>query len=95
MHVLALSVEVHLPECRSLKAKRATLRPVLDGIRRRYSVAAAEVAYQDKWQRARIGIAAVSGSANHASEMIDDVERYVWSFPELQVLQVERSWLEV
>ncbi len=95
MYVLALSVELHLPECRSLKAKRSVLRPVLEGARRRYSVAAAEVAHQDKWQRSELGIAAVAASERHATDIIDEVERHVWSFPNLQVVGVSRHWLEL
>ena len=94
MVVLALSVELHLPGCRSLKAKRSVLRPVLDGARRRYSVAVAEVGYQDTWQRAEIGVAAVGGSERHVVEVIDEVERFVWSFPDLQVVGAARHWLE-
>jgi hypothetical protein len=95
MHVLALSIEVHLPDCRSLKAKRAELRPLLEGLRRRYSVAVAEVADQDTWQRAGIGVVAVAGSAAHVTEVIDEAERFVWSFPGVQVLESSRHWLEV
>jgi hypothetical protein len=95
VHVLALSIQVHLPECRSLKAKRAELRPVLDGLRRRYSVAAAEVSDQDTWQRAGIGVVAVASSAAHVTDVIDEAERFVWSFPGLQVLESSRHWLEL
>ena len=95
MHVLALSVDVHLPECRSLKAKRAELRPVLEGLRRKYAVAVAEVSDQDTWQRAGIGVVAVASTAAHATDVIDEAERFVWSFPGLQVLESSRHWLEV
>ena len=94
MHVLALAIELHLPACQSLKEKRAVLRPVVDGVRNRFPVAVAETAHQDMWQRAEIGVAAVSGSAKIAREIIDDVERFVWSFPELDVLEARRFWTE-
>ncbi|MEL7208946.1 MAG: DUF503 domain-containing protein, partial [Actinomycetota bacterium] len=86
MHVLALRIDLHLPDCRSLKAKRAELRPILDGLRRRYAVAAAEVSDQDTWQRAGLGIVAVASSAAHVTDVIDQAERFVWSFPAVQVL---------
>ena len=41
--VLALAVELHLPACRSLKDRRAVVRPILDGARHRFRVSAAEV----------------------------------------------------
>ncbi|HEV8295916.1 MAG TPA: DUF503 domain-containing protein [Acidimicrobiales bacterium] len=94
MHVLAMAIELHLPTCRSLKAKRAVLRPLLDGMRARFPVAVAETDHQDTWQRAAIGVAAVSGSAKVVQEVVDEVERFVWSFPDLHVLEVRRHWLE-
>jgi uncharacterized protein YlxP (DUF503 family) len=93
MHVAALTVEVHLPAVHSLKEKRAVLRPILEGARRRFAVAAAEVDGQDLWQRATLGMAAVSGSFRHAGEVLDAVERFVWSFPEVEVTACRRDWL--
>ena len=70
----------------SLKEKRSVLRPILEGCRRRFAVAAAEVDHQDLWQRAELGMAAVSSIAlGHAGEVLDAVERFVWSFPEVEV----------
>ena len=94
MHVLALELDLHVPTSRSLKQKRAALRPVLDGIRHRYPVAVAETGHQDKWQRAEVGVVGVSDSASHVEALIDDVERFVWSFPELDVVDTVRRWME-
>ncbi|MBT5849402.1 MAG: DUF503 domain-containing protein [Acidimicrobiaceae bacterium] len=94
MHVLALKIELRLTACRSLKDKRAVLRPIIDGIRNRFTVAVAETDRQDEWQRATIGLAAISNSPGHASEMIDEAERFVWSFPEVEVLETWQRWLE-
>ena len=94
MYVGSLEVDLHLPDCHSLKAKRAVIKPVLEGARRRYSVAAAEVGFQDKWQRAKLGMAVVASTERHAAEVLDEVERFVWSFPEVQVLDISRHWLE-
>ena len=71
------------------------IKPILDGSRHRYSVAAAEVGLQDKWQRAELAMATVAGDASHAAEVLDAVERFVWSFPEVEVLACERLWPEL
>jgi uncharacterized protein YlxP (DUF503 family) len=84
--------DLHLPTCHSLKEKRAVIKPILDGARHRYSVAASEVGYQDKWQRAELGVATVAPTPAHAGEVLDAVERFVWSFPEVEVLEAERTW---
>lgn len=94
MHVVALRVGLHLGAVHSLKEKRAVVRPLLEGCRRRFPVSAAEVAAQDLWQRSVLGLAVVSGSARHAGEMIDAVERFIWSFPEIEVTSCQRQWLE-
>ena len=84
-------MDLRLPAVHSLKEKRAILRPILDGARRRFAVAAAEVGSQDTWQSATIGMATVSGSAYHAGEVLDAVERFVWSFPEVEVTSTLRN----
>ncbi|MEO6121766.1 MAG: DUF503 domain-containing protein [Acidimicrobiales bacterium] len=80
-------MELHLPHCHSLKEKRGVLKPILHGARNRFGVAAAEVSSQDKWQRAGLGFASVSASAAHADEILEHVERFVLSFPEVDLLE--------
>jgi uncharacterized protein len=94
MFVCTLEVELHIPEARSLKAKRAVVKPIVEGARQRFGVAAAEVDHQDLWQRASLGFAVVSSSAAHATAIVDQVDRFVWSHPEVDVVSSERRWLE-
>ena len=94
MHVCALSMDLHLPASRSLKAKRAVVKPIVEGCRSRFGVAAAEVGHQDQWQRSELAFAAVADSPSHVEVVLDAVERFVWSHPELEVSAAGRSWLE-
>jgi uncharacterized protein YlxP (DUF503 family) len=94
VYVLSLEVQLRIPAARSLKDRRQALRPVVEGARRRFRVSAAEVDGQDSWQRAGLGFAVVASSHTGAVEVIDAVERFVWSFPELEVLSAERTWSE-
>jgi uncharacterized protein YlxP (DUF503 family) len=94
MHVAVLKLDLHIPQSRSLKAKRAVVKPMVEGIRRRYAVAVAEVDHQDQWQRAEVGVAVVAGSEGKAAEVLDGIERYVWANPEVEVLAADRSWLD-
>ena len=70
------------------------VKTILSGAARRYGVAAAEVDHQDKWQRAELGFAAVAGSSSHVVDVLDAVERFVWSFPEIEVVDTTVRWLE-
>jgi uncharacterized protein len=92
VHVAVVRFQLHIPQSRSLKQKRAAVRPIVEGIRHRFSVSVAEVGYQDKWQRALVGVAVVSESQAHAAEVVDSVERWVWSRPDVEVSRFERQW---
>lgn len=95
MDVGALEVDLHFPHCHSLKEKRAVIRPILDGARNRFRVAASEVAFHDKWQRARLGFSCVGPDGDgHVPELLGRVERFVWSFPEVEVLHTEVATFE-
>ena len=94
MVVGSLCMELHLPASRSLKAKRSEVRPILDGVRARFRISAAEVAHQDTWQRTALGFAVVSASAAQVDSVLDDVERFVWSRPGVDVLDATRAWME-
>ena len=94
MFAAAEVFELFIPDCHSLKQKRAVVRPIVEGLQRRFKVASAEVGRQDKWQRADIGVAVVSGTESHVLDVLGQVERFVWSFPEVQVLEQRRSWME-
>jgi hypothetical protein len=90
----ALVVELHFPTCRSLKDKRAVLRPVIDGARSRFAVAVAETDYQDLHQRSILEVAAAAASERVVVETLDAVERFIWSRPDLEVVGATRRWLD-
>lgn len=94
MHVLALEVRLRLPEARSLKDRRAVVRSILDGARRRFAVAAADLDGGASAQAATLGFAAVGGHPGHVEEVIAAVEGVVWSRPEVEVVSAQRHWLD-
>ena len=94
VHVEAVRVELFLPHVHSLKEKRAVIKPIVEGARRRYQASVAEVDHQDKWQRATLGFAVVSSSSSHVQEVLDSVSRFVWSFPEVEVVDSQFRWAE-
>ena len=89
-----MTVDIRVPESHSLKAKRAIVKHLVEACRSRYDVAAAEVGFQDQWQRSELGFAAVSSSLGHVESVLDSVERFVWSHPEVEVVGIRRDWLD-
>jgi hypothetical protein len=94
VHAAALRIELYLRDCRSLKAKRATIRPIIEGLFKRHRVSVSEVGHHDAWHQATVGVAAVAPSQAHLRDVLDDVERFVWSFTEVEVLRIDRLWIE-
>lgn len=92
MHVAVVRFELHIPHSRSLKEKRAVVRPIVEGLRHRFSLSVAEVDHQDTWQRTAIAVAVVSESHAHAAAVVESVERWVWSRPGIEVSSTEHQW---
>jgi uncharacterized protein YlxP (DUF503 family) len=91
---MALSVgvctlDLHLPEAGSLKSKRSILKSMLEGLRSRFNVSAAEVDHLDLWQRAAVGIACVSNSQQHNDEVLNKVVDWIEANPRVYVSRVE------
>jgi len=70
-------VTLALPAAQSLKDKRSVVKSLLARLQNRFNVSAAEVAAQDTWGTAVIGITCTSTSAGHADEMLAGVLRFV------------------
>ena len=94
MYVLAMEVDMRVVDAHSLKDKRRVVKSVVETARHRFGISAAEVGAQDSWQRTQLGFAVVSSSARQAEDVLDDVERFVWAQPGVEVLSAERVWLE-
>lgn len=94
MHVCALVVELHIADSGSLKAKRTVIKHLVETSKVRFGVAAAEVGFQDQWQRSELAFVAVAGSPGHVEEVLDSVERFVWSHPEVTVIGSDRTWMD-
>ena len=93
MHAAALRFELLVPESHSLKAKRAAVRPIVDGLRHKFHLSVAEVDHQDTWQRAALAVAAVAPTAGRLGEVLERVERYVDAAPGVELLDTERAEL--
>lgn len=94
MHAAAACFDLHVAQSRSLKAKRAAIRPIVDGLRHRFPVSVAEVDHQNQWQRAAIGVAVIGSSESQVRDVLASVERFVVAAADIELLDVETAWLE-
>lgn len=79
-----------LGDVHSLKGKRSVVRPLVSDLRRRFDVSVAEVDHRDLHRRSIIGVGMVSGDAAHVTDVLDAVERFAASRPEVELLSVRR-----
>jgi uncharacterized protein YlxP (DUF503 family) len=94
VHAAAVCFDLHVPESRSLKTKRAAIRPIVDALRHRFKVSVAEVDHLEQWQRASIAVAVVAGTDSQLRDVLANVERFVANAPDVELLDTETAWLE-
>jgi uncharacterized protein YlxP (DUF503 family) len=77
IHVAVGRVHLDLPGCHSLKAKRKVIRPLVQRLRDRFGVSAAEVGYHDMWHSSVIALAATGGDAGQLDGLMQDAMAFV------------------
>jgi uncharacterized protein YlxP (DUF503 family) len=89
MIVGVLTLELFFPHSHSLKDKRRILHGFKDRIRRRHNAALAEVDYQDKWQRALLGIVTLNSQQTVVEEVLGRVLADAGNLQEAEVIGQE------
>lgn len=94
MHFASLTLELHLPGCRSLKQKRGMLKPLLAGVHKQYNVSAAEVDLHDSHAAAVIACVVVSTDSRHAERVLSRIPGWVERrFPQLYIVDHHTTFL--
>ncbi len=75
MPIAHLTIELRIEGARSLKDKRQVLRRLKDRLRHSFNVSVAEMDASDLWQRATIGVVAISDSRDYLAGLMQNVER--------------------
>jgi len=94
VHAAAITFDLHVPESRSLKSKRAVIRPIVDGLRHRFHLSVAETGHLDQWQRAEIGVAIAAATDDRVREVLETVERFVACAADVELLGTEVAWFD-
>ena len=87
MFVAALTVELRIPGCHSLKQKRSRIKSLLARLQREFNISVAEIDHNDNHQIATIACAAVSNDAQHAQKLLARIPAWIEvNRPDLQLL---------
>lgn len=93
MVVGILRIELFIPESTSLKSKRFAIKSIKDRLRSRFNVSVAEVDNGDKWQRASLGVVAVSNETRHIDSIMGNVMNLVHGDRRVEVLEATVNYI--
>lgn len=74
MPVATLTLELAIEHAQSLKDRRRVLRSLKDKLRHGFNVSVAEIDEGVVWNRATLGVAAISGSVRYLAGQLREVE---------------------
>ena len=75
MPIAVLTLELRIEDAQSPKDKRQVLRSLKDKLRGGFNISVAELEETDLWQRATVGVAAISSSRDYLSGLMQQVEK--------------------
>ncbi|HHS51120.1 MAG TPA: DUF503 domain-containing protein [candidate division Zixibacteria bacterium] len=87
------SVEIFIENSHSLKEKRQVLRRIKDTIKSRFNVSFAEIDFQDKWQRSRLGFVTIAAKRADVDKRLDTIQKLIEEDDRLAILDIEREYL--
>jgi uncharacterized protein len=73
--IALLTLELHIEVAQSLKDKRRVLRSLKDRLRNSFNVSVAELDASNLWNRATVGVVAISDSRDYLDGLMKNVER--------------------
>lgn len=91
MLVGLLTIHIHLQGLDSLKGKRRIVKSLIERLRSRFNVSAAEIAAQDSKQLAIAGIAVISNDGSHLDEQLDKIVRFIVNDGRFYVGRIQRE----
>ena len=88
-----LQLDVHVPHAQSLKDKRSVVKRLKDQLRGRFNVAVAEVAANDTWQRATLGLSTVGEDRAYLHGVLSQVTEWVRATRLVELIRVDEEYL--
>jgi len=89
MVIGCLVLDIFLPFAASLKDKRKVMNRLRDRVRGRHNVALSELEFQDKWQRARVGIVTLNSERAVVEQVLHRIADDIRDNTDGEVLNAE------
>ncbi len=79
----------------SLKGKRKVVKSLLDKLRSRFNLAAAEVEDNDLWQRAGLGLALVGNDRRFINSSMDKVLDFIYRTSDAEIVDSDSEIINI
>jgi uncharacterized protein YlxP (DUF503 family) len=89
-----LTLELQIEAAQSLKDKRRVLRSLKDRLRASFNVSVAELDASNLWNRATVGVVAISDSRDYLDGLMKNVERQANRITNNAGAEIADSFLE-
>lgn len=93
MHILLITLNLHIPNAHSLKEKRKQIKSLRDRLSHRFNASVAELDKLDNWQQSVIGVCLLSNDKSYLDKQYNLIENVVFEYTELELVAADREWL--
>jgi uncharacterized protein YlxP (DUF503 family) len=95
MPIAKLTIELEIPHAQSLKDRRQVLRSMKDKLRNGFNLSVAELDDGIVWNRATLGIAAISSSTSYLTGQLQQIDQAVHRIAASLSAEVIDSYAEI
>ena len=95
MPIARITVEIEIPHAQSLKDRRQALRSIKDKFRHGFNVSIAELDEGLVWNRATLGLAAISASTSYLTGECEIIERALHTFSNQLGVHISDIYAEI
>lgn len=91
MYVGIVQLSLFFPYFHSLKEKRQALQKIKSKLLNQHHIQAAEVEFQDQWQRSSLGFSLTGGDHFHLDSVLDKAVRFIEEMDLGQVIDCRKE----
>ena len=95
MPVAKLTIEIEIPNAQSLKDRRQAVRSLKDKLRHAFNISIAELDDGIVWNRATLGIAAISSSSSYLTGQLQQIDQAVHRIANTVGAEITYSYPEI
>ena len=95
MPIAKLTVELSIPHAQSIKDRRQVVRSLKDKLRHGFNVSVAELDDASLWNRATLGVVAISGSTDYLTGQMREVDDALHRLCNGLGAEIVDSWVEM